>query len=62
VGTPRDLTDIFFLMLQPKHNWTPDVKKTNHSILVGVDDPHVKVLHFVVAVVHVQKFLISMVS
>jgi hypothetical protein len=55
VGTPRDMTDIFFLKLSPKHNWTPDVKKTNHSILVGVDCPHMKLLHFVVAVVHALK-------
>jgi hypothetical protein len=55
VGTPRDMSDIFFQTLLPKHNWTPDVKKTNHSILVGVDEPHVKLLHFVVAVVHAIK-------
>ncbi len=55
VGTPRDMSDIFFQTLPPKHNWTPDVKKTNHSILVGVDEPHVKLLHFIVAVVHAIK-------
>jgi hypothetical protein len=55
VGTPRDMSDIFFQMLLSKHNWTPDVKKTNHSILFGVDEPHVKLLHFVVAVVHAIK-------
>jgi hypothetical protein len=49
------MTDIFFLMLPPKQNWTTDEKKTNHSILVGEDDPHVKLLHFVVAVVHALK-------
>ena len=41
--------------LPPKNNWTPEVKKSTSSILVGNDEPPVPLAHFAVGVVHALK-------
>ncbi len=41
--------------LPPKNNWTPEVKKSTPSILVGNDEPPVPLAHFAVGVVHALK-------